>query len=93
MRTPNPHIVIHPGMPTNRTKVFLVVHADEWVAVILGEKKEYAFTSEHPDYATAAAEQVRLNRRPTEFPPMLLDDDEAETEPMKSGVSLQRSTT
>lgn len=88
MKPQHPYIVIYPGMPTNQTEHFLVVHIGEWVAVSLGEREDYVFTSEHPDHITAEAERARLNHQPVE----LLGCPEApksET-PEKPGVSLVR---
>lgn len=88
MRTRHPFIVIHPAMPTNTTGEFLVVHVDEWVAVSLGEKEGYVFTSKQPDYASAEAERTRLNHQPAE---LLRCPAVAGETPEKSGVSLVRS--
>lgn len=89
MKTRHPFIVIHPGMPTNATGEFLVVHVDEWVAVSLGEKESYTFTSEHPDYGSAHHERTRLNHRPQEPLPHPTPT-EAVTKP---GISLARTAT
>lgn len=90
MRPRHPYIVIHPAMPTNTTGVFLVVHTDEWVAVSLGEKDAYAFTSEHPDYTSADTERIRLNQHPAKYEPWTSTETENET-PEKTGVSLTRT--
>lgn len=85
-----PYIVLEPRMKTNPIAGHVVVHVKEWVAIMLGEKEDYDFVSEHPDYPTAAAERDRLNQRPGEFPP--LPSTEQSTDAPKKGVSLERAT-
>jgi hypothetical protein len=91
MNTPHPYIVLLPGMRTNPGSKHLVVHVKEWVAMTLGEKEEYAFTSGHTNYPEAADERDRRNHKPTEFPACTPEatTDEA---PEKTGVTLARQT-
>lgn len=82
----HPYIVLTRGMRLNPTDGHLVVHVDEWVAVSLGEKKDYIFAHEHPDYASAADERDQLNHQPGEFPAC----PDPEPEPKRSGITLAR---
>lgn len=79
MKHPHPYIVLEPDVHTNTTGKYLVVRVEEWVAVSLGEKETYTYSTEHGDYPSAATDRDRLNERPEEVFTL-----------KKSGISLSR---
>lgn len=65
MKPAHPYIVLAPGMRANPTPTrHAVVHVDEWLHVVLGEKDGYVYAAEFDDYKSAAAERERRNHRP-----------------------------
>lgn len=67
MKHSHPYIVLEPGMRTNATGKHLVVHVNEWTAIVLREKADYTFSIACDDYSSAAVVRDRRNHKPEEF--------------------------
>lgn len=84
-----PYVVLLPGGPGNTTEKHLVVHVTEYVAVMLNEKPEYNFASEHDDYDSASIKRNQLNSQgATWASPISTDTQPDEAEPLEPSTEM-----